>query len=184
MRNTAFLLLFMTLFTTMIILKPLTTYACSCIPSPPVEEELERVTAVFSGSVTSIKEVKSEFEPLKVTFKVDRIWKGISETEVSIYTGRDSAGCGYHFEEGESYLIYASETEGKLTTGLCSLTKELSSADQDITILGEGKIPTNNATNESTLDQPYFQSISWILLSTVIVGGIGYTIYKVVMKKE
>jgi hypothetical protein len=138
--------LFLTLFTTLTILKPLITYACSCIPSPPVGEEFERDSAVFSGSVLSIKEVKSKFESIKITFQVDRIWKGISETEVSIYTRRDSASCGYSFKEGESYLIYAGNTEGKLTTGLCSLTKELSSEDQDISILRKGNMPTNSTS--------------------------------------
>jgi hypothetical protein len=182
MRKVAFLLMFLTLFTTLTILKPLTTYACSCIPSPPVAEEFKKVTAVFSGSVTAINEEQSGFKPIKVTFQVDRIWKGISETEVSIYTGRDSAGCGYSFTEGESYLIYASETEGKLTTGLCSLTKELSSAEGDISILGEGKIPSN--TNDTPTEDESVHSITWILLSTVLVGGIGYTLYRVMMRKE
>jgi hypothetical protein len=177
MRKIAIILLFAFL-TSLIVFKPITSYACSCMPAPPVEEEFKNVSAVFSGKVVDITE-ESGMDPIKVTFQVDRIWKGISETEVSVFTGRDSAGCGYHFEVDESYLIYATETEGKLTTGLCSLTKELSLADEDISILGEGKFPSNNSSpSKSTENGQIFQSISWIFLSTIIVASIGFVLYK------
>jgi hypothetical protein len=181
MKKAAFILVFFTLFTSLTFFKPIISYACSCIQAPPVEEEFKRVTAVFSGKVIEISDESVGMDPIKVTFQVSRIWKGISEVKVSIYTGRDSAGCGYPFEEGDSYLIYAVESEGKLTTGLCSLTKELSLAEGDISVLGEGKMPSDS-NNKATKEQS-IQSIYWILLSTVLVGSIGFTLYKVLRKE-
>jgi hypothetical protein len=160
------------LFTLTFAFKPTSSFACSCIPSPPVQEELERVSAVFSGKVLEIKEdSSSNTEPLKVTFQVNRTWKGVNETELSIYTGRDSAGCGYSFKVNESYLVYAIESEGKLITGLCSLTKELSSAEEDLSIIGEGNEPTNTTSKDGKNDYTT-DATTWIILFAVCVIGL------------
>ena len=107
--------------------------ACSCMaPGAPLEE-LNKSDAVFVGKVIDIKSSSTEKE---ITFERTRIWKGPESVQLTIATGTDSASCGYGFEKDKEYLVYASLSEGKYYTGLCSLTKPLFLAVQeDIPIL-------------------------------------------------
>ncbi|MNO64750.1 hypothetical protein D3C76_554870 [compost metagenome] len=134
------LLIFMALLT----VRPSVTYACSCVvPAEPLEA-LEQNSAVFVGKVVDIKETKgtiiSSADPVKVTFNVDSSWKGVEGNKVTLTTALSSASCGFEFVEGESYIVYANangeENSGKLVASLCSRTKLLASASEDLKELG------------------------------------------------
>lgn len=65
------------------------------------------------------------------------MWKGDLGGAATILTGSGGGGCGYPFQASWSYLIYASidpET-GIVGTGICSPTKPLDQADEDIAVL-------------------------------------------------
>ena len=68
--------------------------------------------------VTSHNLQRTQFSPLK-------IWKG--ELEGLFYTeiGIACCVCGYHFEQGETYLLYlyGPDEHGNYTTSSCSRTK-------------------------------------------------------------
>lgn len=125
-------------------------FACSCTYPASPAFELASADAVFSGTVTSIAAptvVQSGADPEKVHFNVSKVWKGnISET-VDVVTAISSASCGYAFETGNNYIVYAykdSFTEhayGELTTQLCTRTKLLSEAQEDLSELGPGQNP-------------------------------------------
>lgn len=133
-------LIFMALLT----VRPSVTYACSCVvPAEPLEA-LETSSAVFTGKVVDIKEPKgtiiSSADPVKVTFEVDSSWKGVKGDKVTLSTALSSASCGFEFVKGESYIVYAyangeGETD-KLVASLCSRTKLLASASEDLKKLG------------------------------------------------
>jgi len=118
--------------------------ACKCKPPPPPKEALEGSAAVFSGKVLKIEKGTEEYE-LAVTLSVDRQWKGIEGKEVVIYTAKDGATCGYGFEKGKAYLVYANKAMRDkdkatyLSTGLCTRTRSLDLAAEDLKDLGEGK---------------------------------------------
>lgn len=133
-------LIFMALLT----VRPSVTYACSCVvPAEPLEA-LESSSAVFTGKVVDKKEPKgtiiSSADPVKVTFEVDSSWKGIKGNKVTLSTALSSASCGFEFVEGESYIVYAyandEDDSGKLEASLCSRTKLLASASEDLKELG------------------------------------------------
>ena len=46
--------------------------------------------------------------------------------------------CGYGFEPAKSYLVYASATDGALSTNLCSRTRPMAQAAEDLAVLGMG----------------------------------------------
>ena len=48
------------------------------------------------------------------------------------------ASCGFPFVEGEEYLVYSSNA---VTVSLCSRTRSMSEADEDLASLGEGRSP-------------------------------------------
>lgn len=117
---------------------PERAFACSCMMPSSVKEQLETSEAVFAGHITSIvdvnkgKEIISTADPLRVTFEVSKAWKGNVSEEITIKTARAEASCGYEFSAEREYLVYAYGDEGNLYAGLCTLTKPLSGASDDM----------------------------------------------------
>ena len=97
-----------------------------------------------------------EYETLVVKVRINQWWKGEPLTEVYLLTSstRNADGtslhnsCDFTFHKGEIYLIfatkYSSKDENEYRTGYCSRTRKLSSADDDLKVLGEGKKPSKN----------------------------------------
>ncbi|MCE9545338.1 MAG: hypothetical protein K8T25_07460 [Planctomycetia bacterium] len=110
--------------------------ACKCAPPPPPKEALAGSSAVFSGKVI---QVEQNGRRKQVTFEVDRAWKGVDAARVVVSTATDSAACGVSFEQGKSYLVYCHGQGKELSTSLCTRTKTLDSADEDLKDLGEGQ---------------------------------------------
>jgi hypothetical protein len=78
---------------------------------------------------------------VRVTFRVSKVWKGPISATLAVTTARSGASCGYEFESGRDYLVYAEGTDQGLTVSLCSRTQRLSEADEDLAILGDGIVP-------------------------------------------
>jgi|GEM_PF-1872231 len=129
-------------------------YACSCAAPPSVHEAVQQSAAVFSGKVISIQEkqglIFSSADPVTVTLSVKRIWKGEPAQESRVLTALSEASCGYGFQPNKDYLVYAGQDdEGRLVTTLCSRTKPLSAAADDLAALGAGKAPDVSGTAAS-----------------------------------
>lgn len=121
-------------------------FACTCaLPYPQqslrrqVRTALGEARAVFSGKVIEVRD-DPETSSVVVRLKVERVWKGSPPAEVRVVTGRGGGDCGYRFEVGESYLVYAhSAGAGGLGTNICQRTARLSEAAKDLQVLGRGK---------------------------------------------
>lgn len=103
------------------------SFACSCVVTPePLKKQIENsysgADAVFSGEVVEIRESPTEQYSFIVKFKVAKSWKGESGREITINTAKDSAICGYNFEIGKTYLVYAFGKNENLLTTNCSRT--------------------------------------------------------------
>jgi hypothetical protein len=107
--------------------------ACSCAPSPPPQEALQQASAVFTGTVVA---VDTSGVTSTVRLQVDRSWKGAKCGEVTVTTPADSAACGFDFQVGQNYLVYADKQQGKFSVSLCSRTSLTSQAGEDLTALG------------------------------------------------
>lgn len=173
------MLLMMTMLLILLNIAPATSFACSCVAPWSVQEELEHSAAVFKGSVIGVVDAKensamqSSADPIAFIIKVDEIWKGINQTEVVVYTERDSASCGFTFEEGQEYLIYASKPDDHLRVSLCSRTTDLASAAADLSILGKGAEPTEQVN----IDQEELQGKSdWQIIDIVAVFLLGLAV--------
>ncbi|WP_409344739.1 hypothetical protein [Paenibacillus sp. MBLB4367] len=133
------------LFACLYSLQPKTGYACSCAGPLSVQQELQSKTAVFSGKAVSVNVQKgllrSSADPVAVTLEVDRVWKGEIGRKQTVYTAMDGASCGFKFETGREYVIYAHSGNDKLETSICSRTKLLSAAAEDSKLLGAGQPP-------------------------------------------
>ena len=117
--------------------------ACTCVPPPAPAEALGEAAAVFSGKVIQIKKHKPAediFGGVEVVFRVNRAWKGIDKSTARVFTSSQSAACGYNFSKGETYMVYAAgNSHGRLSTSICSRTKRLKDAREDLDALGAGK---------------------------------------------
>lgn len=131
-----------------LIVAPRVARACTCeLPQPGktlrqrVAEARGKSTAVFSGEVIAVIEKPQTFY-VEVKFKVRRAWKQVSTDEITVRTGRGSGDCGFHFEVGESYLVYAyGPDENNLETNICQRTEKLTDAGEDLKLLGNGNPP-------------------------------------------
>ena len=139
--------LFFFVFSTMMTLFPSYGSACSCAQPPGVKEELSQSKAVFSGKVIEVEEKKSVtgFTTKAVLFEVKEVWKGVSQSQIEVTTGAGGGDCGYEFKAGQDYLVYANDSDmygfKKLTVIICSRTADISAAQDDLAILGEGQVP-------------------------------------------
>ena len=71
----------------------------------------------------------------RVRFKVKTTYRGEKEESEEVWT--DSGDCGYDFQVGETYLVYADEDEesGRINTSVCYRNRRLSDAGDDLAYL-------------------------------------------------
>lgn len=113
-------------------------FACTCAGPKPASEVYQESDAVFVGKAV---EVKNEDHFDIVQFDIDMAWKGVSEDVVMLMTADSGAMCGYNFEQGRDYLVYAHAGPKYVETGLCGRTQPFEGAFQDLAYLGPGYIP-------------------------------------------
>ena len=116
-------------------------FPCSCAPPGTPREELEKSDAVFKGTVLELKVDTLRVQNaailfFKVKFEVLAAWKGVDLGEITLATNFESAACGFPFEQGVDYLVYAFSQNDSLSTNLCTRTKKLSEAQADLNELG------------------------------------------------
>jgi hypothetical protein len=125
--------------------------ACTCFPPPRFEDAFAAAEAVFTGEVVKIEVIDGEFFPQEMRSRLllENYWKGELPDTVTVYTASDEASCGFPFEMGGDYLIYADESlaaDGlRLWTHLCGRSGLLQ-GHPDINDLGPPFTPTLNAS--------------------------------------
>jgi hypothetical protein len=97
---------------------------------------------VFIGKVNSIETFSetiwtfpNRFETYtnKISFQVDKAIKWEKVDTLQVTTPRDSATCGYSFEEWKDYIVYSNLDENnEITVSLCSRTNLLENATEDL----------------------------------------------------
>ncbi len=99
--------------------------ACSCqlsmdSPQKQVTDSYNYSSEIFSGEVIDITAVDEG--TLAVKIKVNKKWKGKFAKEITLKTAKDSSMCGYTFEVGKKYLVYASGAKNNISVNNCSRT--------------------------------------------------------------
>jgi len=105
--------------------------ACTCSFVGPPCEEYWQSQAVFAGKVIKkstfyVEEGEGDsryrYQRMLVRFSIEQAFKGIVGDEVEIVTGMGGGDCGYHFEDGERYVVYAirdGRDKSRLYSGIC-----------------------------------------------------------------
>lgn len=171
---------------------PRAAYACSCaVQAGESEEERARqavgdAEAVFAGEVTGVEKVSvgtviSSSDPVQVTFDVSRVWKGQTYETLTVETARSGASCGYDFDEGRQYLVYADNTpvtggdSETLQVGLCGATTPVPDTGAAVTLLGErGTVPEaenpNPQGSQTNVTLPDTGGASLFAMGVAVVG--------------
>jgi len=135
----------------LVALEPQTASACSCMQQTQ-EDAAQNAGAIFEGRVTRIDDPTGQ---KKVLFQVVRTFKGPSQESLTATTANSSASCGYEFEQGKSYLVYATQEEGgALAVSLCSRTAPIENATEDLNKLGLGVTPFDPGAGSGTTPPP------------------------------
>jgi hypothetical protein len=93
--------------------------------------------AVFLGTAVASREEergKDSFARRVVTFQVEEAFRGADPGTLEVRTGMGGGDCGYNFEIGSRYVVYASKNEktGSLYAGICLPPKLASEAARDL----------------------------------------------------
>ena len=114
--------------------------ACSCGRSGPPCQAAWSADAIFSGTVRSI-DVSEPFNGddrsrhTVIRFEVDQRFRNVPSGQIEIVTDAFST-CSYRFTRGEKYVVYAQRREdGRFTTSICSRTRLLAEATDDLRYL-------------------------------------------------
>lgn len=115
--------------------------ACTCISEKEslkkkVKKEFLRSDVIFTGNVTAITDLKkrsnrySSGDPIQYTFEIIEQIKGVdTKRKIQIISARSGSSCGYRFQIGKTYMVYAmgsdyysKDTGNKLdySTSICS----------------------------------------------------------------
>ena len=124
---------------------PVVAEACSCFSGFPLCQTYWDTPAVFSGTVTRVEEIRvragrpdAYYSKRRVLISVEESFRGYVSGVVQIATGAGGGDCGYNFEEGRSYLVYAYKNEeGQLSSGICSRTRPIEKAEEDLEFIRE-----------------------------------------------
>ena len=102
---------------------PRSADACSCMgPQAPCEATW-RVDSVFVAQVVRVERTSTHVRAHLMSLETLHGPSGI----VSVDTGTGGGDCGYGFQQGETYLIYArGDRSGRYSTGICDRTRRIS----------------------------------------------------------
>jgi len=141
-------------------LRPHTAFGCVCPRGTPepVKIRVGKADAVFVGTVmyhrvetpsdlvncttrtggtTTIEDIANS--RMAACIRVEVPIKGPEQfMDIKIQTSYNSAGCGYRFKEGQSYLVFARSVEGgEYVTNFCMQNQNTSEAGSDLADLGK-----------------------------------------------
>lgn len=133
---------------------PMGALACSCELQPKdlheaLKSARDKADAIFRGRVARIEPVyaapgSNRPRLHQVTFAATETFKGKVAPQQVVTTYRpDGIGCGYLFEEGVEYLVYAhADTPAGLATSMCSRTQPAGTAPLELHSLRSGVLPS------------------------------------------
>lgn len=114
--------------------------ACSCAGTKVPCQAYGEASAVFVGTVidsriVTVKRGNYDNQQRVVRLAIDSPFRGVEGAEVEVQTGLGGGDCGFGFVHTRQYLVYAYEHEGKLSTGICTRTRPIARAAEDLSYI-------------------------------------------------
>ena len=145
---------------------------CDCLTPPDPRSALESADAVLHVRVQHVEHhlllpsdtpAKPARDPnftawldrydaqRHVHVRVLRVWKGEMFPDTTLFTSLGGGDCGYPFESGREYLVYAHRyPSGRLVTNICRRTRPIERAAADVAALGPATLPKSPEHGEPT----------------------------------
>jgi hypothetical protein len=141
---------------------------CSCLP-PASCRSLWEAAVVFTGK--AVRTGPEGGATVAVAFEMSEALRGALTARVEVRTAAADAMCGYPFQMGREYLVYAQQEDGRLVTGLCSGTKPLADAAGDLRYLRRaGRLPSNLSPRPSYVFGRVSRQGRWPIRGAVVVA--------------
>jgi len=83
----------------------------------------------------------SRVTEMKVTFSVERYWKGVDSQTIKIFTGAGCCDCGVKYSVGKRYFVLAQKIKKQLRTDICTSPKGLHEVKPYEKEFGRGIVP-------------------------------------------
>ncbi len=82
---------------------------------------------------------------MQVSLGVSRSYRGVQDKNIQVRTGLGGGDCGFDFEVGKQYLVFASKDEsGRLSTGICDGTTLLEERQASLSYLRGEPVTSGN----------------------------------------
>jgi hypothetical protein len=113
-------------------------YACTCMAPATAVDGLQKSSAVFRGRAVTI--YRSFLDRVGITntagyrvqFEITKQWKGTPSKSIVVITRITGEACGFPFEEKKEYLVYVVPEPKDVQTGICTGTKNIAEAEQEM----------------------------------------------------
>jgi hypothetical protein len=130
-------------FLLFIFILPGKLFSCTCIGESTVENAYHNAKAIFEGTaigVDTLKTIDSTFHmtyyELVYSFNIEKNYKGVRNLQtIKVKTGLGNGSCGFNFDVGKTYIVYAykydyiNTKDNSLKTDICTRTT-ISNADE------------------------------------------------------
>ena len=122
----------------LIAISPRAIEACGCDPNLPLSVHSRAAEVIFIGTVVAVNpgtlspDLRTASPPT-ATFDVSRMFRGTKSPQFVVPGGYST--CHFIFQIGETWLVYAKQTDGGLTTYGCSGTMLRAGAAQHLVYL-------------------------------------------------
>ena len=111
---------------------------CTCMAPATAADALQKSSAVFRGRVVTI--YRSFLDRVGITntagyrvqFEITNQWKGTPSKSIVVITRITGEACGFPFEEKKEYLVYVVTEPKDIQTGICTGTKNIAEAEQEM----------------------------------------------------
>jgi hypothetical protein len=127
-------------FFLMVFVTSRSSFGCTCSGGVLICNTYWATDTVFLGRVTKIQGIpgipggpSAQWPATLVDFEVTEHFRGASAASITVRTGRGGGDCGYPFEPGKTYLVFASGSP--LNTGICNPTMPVERADEALAYL-------------------------------------------------
>ncbi|HEY7289496.1 MAG TPA: carboxypeptidase regulatory-like domain-containing protein [Vicinamibacterales bacterium] len=153
--------------------------ACSCVRRQPSCTADTGEIAFIGTPTSSVPIVGIDSHPvLRFTFAVDESLSGKVPRSTTIETASDTAACGFPFQVGRKYLVYARSTAAGYHVSFCSRTGPLEDRQADLALLKEQLAGKAQRRMKILISQFELALDGWFMHGTLdaAVPGVGLTI--------
>lgn len=134
---------------TCLLLSGWSSFACDCEQTSATEMifegtvERQEVSSGSIGASSGVLSMTERSEHRVVTMRLVRVYRGDAQVRVTVITGLGTGDCGFDFENGRTYLVYAERLKGDvLFTSICMATASVEESGAALRLLrGEPPLP-------------------------------------------